>query len=128
VTRAIDRLIFIFDANSGAWDAFVDSAKKVLRINGCALCQVTHGLVTEKSEWRACQSELGAPVEYLHRDEIPPEMKELVEGQLPCIVAEANGETMILIDRETIGRCRGNVDDLKGKLLFHASKQDLQIS
>ncbi|RLB53802.1 MAG: hypothetical protein DRJ42_10895 [Deltaproteobacteria bacterium] len=123
----VDRLLFIFDADSGLWDAFVDSAKKVLRINGCALCQITHGLVTEKSEWRQCQEALGAPIEYLHRDEIPPDLLPLVEGELPCIVAEHDGKRTLLLASETIARCRGSVDDLRGKLLFHAAKHGLAI-
>lgn len=125
--RPVDRLLFIFDANSGLWDAFVDSAKKVLRINGCALCQITHGLVTEKSEWRECQDALGVPIEYLHRDEIPGDLRSLVEGQLPCIVAEHDGERTLLLGSGAISRCSGSVDDLRGKLLFHAAKHGLAI-
>jgi hypothetical protein len=123
----VDRLIFIFDANSGAWDAFVDSAKKVLRIKGCALCQITHGLVAEKSEWRECQEALGVPVEYLHRDELTEELRPLVEGRLPAIVADHGGEKTLLLDDAAISRCRGSVEDLRGKLLFHAAKQGLAI-
>jgi len=125
--RPVDRLIFLFDADSGAWDAFVDSAKKVLRIDGCALCQITHGLVTEKSEWRECAEAFGVPVEYLHRDEIPEDLAPLVEGKLPCIVADHGGEMTLLLDAQTISRCRGSVEDLRGKLLFHAAKHDLAI-
>jgi hypothetical protein len=120
-------LIFIFDANSGVWDAFVDSAKKVLRINGCALCQITHGLVTEKSEWRECQEALGVPIEYLHKDELTDELRPLVEGKLPAIVADHEGEMTLLLDARTISRCRGSVEDLRGKLLFHAAKHGLAI-
>ncbi|MBI3608180.1 MAG: hypothetical protein HY207_09445 [Nitrospirae bacterium] len=43
----IERLLFIYNADSGKWGAFVDSAKKLLMINGCALCSLTHGLAGE---------------------------------------------------------------------------------
>ncbi len=125
--KEVDRLIFVFDADSGAWDAFVDSAKKVLRIKGCALCQITHGLVAEKSEWRECQDAFGVPVEYLHRDELTDALRPLVEERLPAIVADHDGEMTLLLDREAISRCRGSVEDLRGKLLFHAAKNGLAI-
>jgi hypothetical protein len=126
--RPVDRLILIFDADSGLFDAFVESAKKVLRINGCALCQITHGLLTEKSEWRECQEALGVPVEYIHRDEIPPDLAALIDGKLPAIVADHGGEKTVLLSAEAIGRCRGSVEDLRGKLLFHAAKRGLALS
>ncbi len=123
----VDRLIFVFDADSGAWDALVDSAKKVLRIDGCNLCQITHGLVAEKPEWRECRKALGVPVEYVHRDELQGELAALVEGRLPAIIADHGGQLTLLLDGSAIGRCRGSVEDLRGKLLFHAAKHALQL-
>ena len=79
--RTIERLIFVFDADSGALSAFFDSAKKALRLGGCALCTITHGLAGERSEWRECKEELGVPVEYVHRDEIGPELREALRGE-----------------------------------------------
>src|SRR5688500_9769004 len=101
----IDRLLLIFDAQSGAAAAFVDSAKKVLRVQGCALCEVTHGIARERSEWRSCKEELGVPVDYLHRDEIPEHLAPIV-GELPCIVAETAKGPVPLVPASAIKRCR----------------------
>lgn len=65
----MERLIFLCDADSGGASAIVDSARKLLRINGCALCAITHGLATEKREMRSCRQELEVPVDYLHRND-----------------------------------------------------------
>ena len=64
--RTIDRLIFVFAANSGLLSAAVDSAKKVLRLRGCSLCSITHGLAGEKREWSECREEIGVPVLQVH--------------------------------------------------------------
>lgn len=48
----IRRLIFVFATGSGAWNAFVDSVKKILMIKGCPLCAITHGIAGEKAAWR----------------------------------------------------------------------------
>lgn len=42
-SRTIDRVVFVFSANSGVSSAAIDSAKKVLQLRGCALCSITHG-------------------------------------------------------------------------------------
>lgn len=124
--RKVDRLLFIFDADSGVLDAVVDSARKLLRIGGCALCAITHGLATEKGEMRACRDELGVPVDYVHKDEIPDHLRPLCP-ELPCVIATTGDDDILLLRRETIERCRGSVADLRGKLLFHAAKHDLDL-
>lgn len=124
----VKKLVFVYNANSGVLDAIVDSARKLLRINGCALCAVTHGIVGEKSEWRACDRALGAPIDYLHLDEIPAQLQPHVNGRAPCVVAvPEEGEPILLLDSETIERCRGSVQDLRGKLLFWAARNDLAL-
>jgi hypothetical protein len=42
--RPIERLLFIYNADSGALNTIVDSARKLLSINGCPLCSLTHSL------------------------------------------------------------------------------------
>lgn len=123
--KNIDRLLFVFNADSGAFNAFLDSAKKLLMINGCALCGITHGLTGEKSEWRHCKEELGVPIDYVHRDEIDDDLEAIVGDQLPCIVAEAEGEQILLIKPDVLNRCHGSVADLKGRLNYFASIHQL---
>jgi len=125
--RTIERLIFVFDADSGALSAFFDSAKKALRLGGCALCTITHGLAGERSEWKECKEELGVPVEYVHRDEIAPELQEALRGELPAVVAEAGGQRIQLMDRDALERCRGSVADLRGRMVYFASTHGLAL-
>ena len=46
----IKRLVLVYDANSGTWSAVLDSARKLLSLDACGLCAITHGLAGEKSE------------------------------------------------------------------------------
>jgi hypothetical protein len=127
--QKIERLLFIFDANSGKLGSFVDSAKKVLMLNGCALCTITHGILGEKSEWKDCKVALGVPIDYLHRDEVNGPLKELVDGKLPCIVALLEGGRYEpLVSREVLERCQGSVADLKGKIHYYAATKGLDIA
>lgn len=127
VKRTIDRLIFVFSADAGALNAFLDSAKKVLRIKGCTLCTITHGLAGEKSEWRDCKEELGVPIDYVHRDEVSPELQRVVGNHLPCVVAQTGNELVLLLGPEVLERCRGSVADLKGRLNIFAAMNRLEL-
>ncbi|MBI3606903.1 MAG: hypothetical protein HY207_02935 [Nitrospirae bacterium] len=124
----IERLLFIYAADSGKWGAFVDSAKKLFMLNGCALCSITHGLAGEKSAWRDCKEELGVPIDYVHRDELTQQLKVLVGDSLPCIVAQTRLGPMLLVRPEVLERCRGSVADLKGKILYYAGIKDLDLA
>ena len=127
MARTVSRLVLVFDASSGRMSAFVDSVKKVLTIGGCSLCAITHGLAGEKEEWKSCREELGVPVDYLHRDEVPAALKKQVEGQLPCVVAQVGTEYVILLTPDVLERCRGSVADLKGRLFFHMTARELEL-
>lgn len=125
--RPIDRLILVYAADSGTLAAVVDSAKKLLKLQGCTLCTITHGVLGEKDEWKDCKTELGVPVDYLHRDELDEAMRRLVGDALPCVVAEAGGERVLLLDPGVLSRCRASVAELKGKILWHARAKGLFV-
>ncbi len=125
--QQIRRLILIYNADAGALAALVDSARKVLRLNGCSLCSITHGLIGEKREWRSCRDEIGVSIDYLHRDEIFGPMKQLVGETLPCVVAETAAGPRVVLTPDVLERCRGSVDDFRGRLLTHAAMRDLEL-
>lgn len=125
--RKIDALVLVYDATSGPWGLLVDTAMKVLRIRGCPLCTITHSVAGERSEWRTCRVELGVPLEHYHRDDQPEDVRSVCGDQLPCILARAGGQILILVDAEAIRRCSGSVADLRGKLLFHAARSGLSF-
>lgn len=125
--QQIRHLILIYDADTGRLSALADSARKILRLNGCALCSITHGLAGEKSEWRSCRAEIGVPIDVLHRNEIFGPMKELVGKSLPCVVAETAAGPRVLLTSDVLDRCRGSVDDFRGRLLTHAAMRDLEL-
>ncbi|MGA7617326.1 MAG: hypothetical protein WBX15_19350 [Thermoanaerobaculia bacterium] len=125
--KRIDKLLFVYAADSGKWSAFVDSARKLFMIKGCALCSITHGLAGEKDEWKNCRDELGVPIEYVHRNELGPPLGDLVEKQLPCVVAQTSEKLVVLVGPSVLERCRGSVADFKGRLKTYAAMNDLEF-
>lgn len=125
--RKVDALIFVYNANSGKISAFLDSAKKVLMVDGCALCTITHGILGEKNEWKECQEELGVPIQYYHRDDLSETLKKVVDGRFPCILAQIGTNYMMLLEPKVLERCRGDVRDLKGRISYYLAANDLTL-
>ena len=121
----ITKLLFIFSANGGRWNAIADSMKKMLMMESCALCSITHGVTGEKPEFRSWKRSIGVPVEYVHRDEVSGELASIVGDQVPAVVAVTASDLIVLLTPDAVGRCRGSVPDLVGRLTMHAAFRHL---
>ena len=71
----------------------------------CALCDITHGSLKRRPEFDAAAATLDVPFDLLHRDERSPELVALTDGALPCVVAEGDGERLVLVDRTALAAC-----------------------
>ena len=67
----IQQLVFVYNADSGPGNGLLDAAHKVLSPStyACRLCELTYGMVTERSAWKRFRKNSGLPMEFLHRDE-----------------------------------------------------------
>lgn len=112
----LDRLVLVFDADSGLRAMLMDVLKKSVGREDCALCELTYSPLGKRGAWKACESRLGHPVEELHRDEPPPEWK-IHRSQLPCIVGRS-GEAppVVLVSREEIAACQGSLIELERRV------------
>ena len=65
------KLTFVYNANSGALNTWLDIGHKLLRPDtySCNLCALTHGILKEKTEWRKYKEESQLDIEFLHKDE-----------------------------------------------------------
>ena len=125
--RPVRELIFIFAADQGAMAVIKDSITKVLKLKGCSLCSITHGLLGEKEEMKNCRAELGVPVDYRHRDELAPAMRDAAGAALPVVLARTDEGYTLLLNADVLDRCTGNVSALRGKLQFHAGRLGLDL-
>lgn len=67
--------------------------------------------------WRACEARLGATVEELHRDELPPGWG-IARSDLPCVVAGTRGQRpFVLVSREELAACRGSAEALERRIV-----------
>jgi hypothetical protein len=78
----------------------------------CALCDITHGLVRERADWRACRATFPVPFDTFHRDDQPDAVRRVVGTVLPSVVAETDDGVVILLDPAALDACNGSVDRL----------------
>jgi hypothetical protein len=112
VTATLVRLVGVYDADHtirGELTYFVGAR---LGRAHCALCDITHGLLTEKSAWRSCRDGLPIPFDTFHRDDQPAEVRVALDGAAPAVVGVTDGGVVLLLDGLALDACDGNPEAL----------------
>lgn len=67
----MQKLLFIYNANSGARNALLDSMHKVFSPHtyDCKLCDITFGVFFENKTWKRFRKESQHHMVFLHKDE-----------------------------------------------------------
>ncbi|MBT8184784.1 MAG: GTPase [Eudoraea sp.] len=67
----LQKLLFIYNANSGLRNMFLDGAHKILspKTYECNLCDITFGAFTENKQWKKFRRGSKMEMEFLHKDE-----------------------------------------------------------
>lgn len=69
-------------------------------IRHCSLCDITHSLFRQKSAWGDCQKELlnkhGVNFQAFHRNDQPEQVRKVINGQYPAVVAEDTADNFSL--------------------------------
>ncbi len=126
--RTITRLIGVYDADGtviGEISYFL--GVRVGRAH-CALCDITHGLVRERADWRTAR--YGLPVEFVtfHRDDEPDEVRAVTTGRLPAVAAEVDdGAHLLLLDNHALEGCAGDPVALVAAVRAAAHDLGLQL-
>ena len=104
-SRQIVRLVGVYDADSTLRGELAYWVGARLGRRHCSLCEITHGSVRQRPEWKACQADLPVPFVTYHRNDQPDLIRSAAGGQAPVVVAETDaGHTVLLgpADLETV--------------------------
>ena len=82
----------------------------------CSLCDITHGLVKERSDWRDCREQLPVPFETYHRDDQPAAVRDVAAGVVPVVVAETAVGLVVLMGPAELEACNGSVEAFSAAL------------
>ena len=102
----IARLIGIYDADGTITGELAYFVGARLGRAHCALCDITHGLVRERADWRACRDGLPVPFDTFHRNDQPPTVRTATGAAAPVVVAETTaGDIVVLLDATALDAC-----------------------
>jgi hypothetical protein len=125
----IVRLTGIYNADGTLRAELAYAIGRRLGRRHCALCDVTHGRVREKAEWREARERLGVPFETVHLDERTPEVREASGGRAPVVLAHLDDGTVVeLLGPEEIEACGGDPDALVDVLVAVAQARRLELT
>jgi hypothetical protein len=74
----------------------------------CSLCDVTHGLFTQRAQWRAWRASLDVPFELFHRNDMPEDVSH-ASSALPVVLARAGDEIVTLLGPTELDQCDGEL-------------------
>ncbi|AVR44102.1 GTPase [Christiangramia fulva] len=99
------KLLFIYNANSGKANAFVDTLHKIFRPStySCDLCNLSFGIFSEKKQWKKFRKNLEVETEFLHRDEFQKKYasKFGYKFNYPIVLSEnSEGLEVFISDKE----------------------------
>jgi len=109
----MERLIFVYNADSGLFNSLTDFAHKIISPStyDCQLCALTYGDFTMKKEWMEFIKNLPVDTEFVYKDQFAKRFKSQ-SIQPPCIYFELDKSIQLLISAGEINSIC-NLADLK---------------
>jgi len=104
-------LVFVYNADSGLVNTLLDIGHKIVSPGtyACNLCALTHSTFHMRDEWKRFVEGLGAPIEFLHRDELARQYG-IHDIALPAVFRKTGGGLQEWIGQVEINRCRSLAD------------------
>lgn len=113
---AVRELVGVYDADATLWGELSYWVGARLGQRHCSLCDITHGLFSEKPEWRDCKSRLSVPFVAYHRNDQPDDVRACVGSRLPAVAARTDDGVRVFLTSEDLEGCAGDPETLR-KLL-----------
>lgn len=111
-TQGIVRLVGVYDADSTLRGELSYWVGARLGRRHCSLCEITHGSVRQRPEWKACQDGLPVRFDTYHRNDQPDAIRAAADGQAPVVIAEMDTGHVVLLAAAELEACDGSIDRL----------------
>ena len=102
----IQKLIFIYNADSGFRNALIDSAHKIFSPSTyeCSLCDITFGAFTENAIWKKFRTETDVEMEFLHKDEFAKSYASKFDYKytFPIVLVQTTQELEVFVKTEEL--------------------------
>ncbi|CAN5674930.1 hypothetical protein BH10ACT3_BH10ACT3_18150 [soil metagenome] len=123
--ETIRRLIGVYDADSTLRGELSYWVGARLGRTHCSLCDITHGTLRERAEWRSCRDGLPVPFDTYHRNDQPDDVRAATADAAPVVAAQTDDRIVVLIDAAGVERCDGSPERLADALTAAAADHQL---
>ena len=96
----MQKLVFVYNADSGFFNLASDIAHKIFSpaTYPCSLCDLTYGVFSIRSEWKAFKDRSTMPMDFLHKDEFIQAYPAYAQTPLPVIFKADGQQLEVFID------------------------------
>lgn len=112
----IRELVGVYDADATLWGEVSYWIGARFGRRHCSLCDITHGVFTEKRTWQECRSHLGVAFTTFHRDDQPDDVRACLGTRLPAIAARTDAGVEVFVTPEELETCHGDPERLRALL------------
>jgi len=110
--QRVKRLVGVYDADSTLRGELAYWIGARLGRRHCALCDITHGSVRPRPEWKTSQAGLPVPFDTFHRNDQPDAIRAAAGGQAPVVLAQTEASYVLLLSPRDLDACDGSIDRL----------------
>ena len=106
----VTELYGIYNANGGLLGEVAYLAGKLFGQTHCALCDISHSGISEKSDFKKCRESQPIPLIMLHINEQHDDLAAFTQDKTPCVVGRReDGTWNMLLDAHTLETCNRSV-------------------
>tara|TARA_R110002072_G_scaffold300571_4_gene478351 strand:- start:7239 stop:7619 length:381 start_codon:yes stop_codon:yes gene_type:complete len=109
------KLLFIYNANSGKMNGYMDALHKIVspKTYACNLCDITYGVFTENKAWKKFRTSSKISMEFLHLDEFKKQYASKFGSKFtfPIVLLENKCELELFISTEELNELK-NAEEL----------------
>lgn len=111
MTSNVTEFIGVYDADSTLIGEVSYWIGARLGRTHCSLCELTHGLFTQKSEWKACASDLGISLITFHRNDAPDDVLAVINEAFPAVLIRTDDALSIVLTKSELEKFEGRTSD-----------------
>jgi len=106
----------VYQADGGLIGELTYVAGKIRGTAHCALCDLTHGMVAMKREWKLLSGGLSVPFPLVHLNERSADLEAATRGRTPCVAAETEDGYTIVVNADALEACAGSIESFRETL------------
>jgi hypothetical protein len=116
MAEPITEFIGVYDADSTILGEIGYWLGARFGVRHCSLCDITHGLFTERNDWKRCRESMSVPIITYHRNDAPNEVLNVVNGVFPCVIARSSSQISIVLGPQELELLDGSPEALVSRL------------